>query len=267
MGIVEVLPGFSGGTMALITGIYSQLVKSLQQIGFEMWRRFDRSELAEAVRFLVPLGVGMVVGISISILTVLEFVDTHPVIFWGMIFGMLIGVLIQLTRELTSQAAFVFVPLGLLIGIPLAFSFSTPNEELWVYFVGGFGAFIAWMLPGISGSMVLVLLGIWLHFLNAIKSVEIDKLVLFAAGACLALSVMPRLVSVLLERYKPQTMSFFWGLVASCLLQAWPWRASWGEPTFPMALEEEPQIWVVGLTILGGIALVLLIPRVIKRVT
>ena len=265
MGIVEVLPGISGGTIALLTQIYDRLVNSLSQ--FATFRAIDteRTSWIESFKFLLQLGVWMACGFIASMFTILELVSRTPQLFWGAILGIVVGVVIQLTRSVNKQDLIRFVPLGLLIGIPIvAFPASSLEPPLWMFVVGGIGAFSAWILPGISGSMMLLLMGIWVPTLEAVRHVEVTKLALLAGGMALALAIVPRVLANGVRRYRQQMLAFFIGLVASTLYRAWPWRSDAGFPDLP-SFGADAQLFAVIACIVAGCVSVLLLMRLVER--
>lgn len=265
MGIVEVLPGISGGTIALLTQIYDKLVHALSQIAKFRAIDTDRETWLESLKFLFQLGIWMVCGFIASMLTILEFVSRSPQLFWGVILGVIVGAVIQLARSVNIQDSIRFIPLGLLIGIPIvAFPATELEPPLWIFAIGGIGAFSAWILPGISGSMILLLMGIWMPLLEAVRNIEVTKLALFAGGMALAFAVVPRLLAMGIRRYRPQILAFFIGLVASTSYRAWPWRAESGLPELPISGFDLQHLAVVACMVIGC-GCVLLLMRLVGR--
>ena len=265
MGIVEVLPGISGGTVALLTQIYEKLVNALSQIAAFRKTDADLGSWISSLRFLLQLGFWMVCGFIASLFTILEFVNREPQLFWGAIFGVVIGAVIQLARSVQSKQLIRFVPLGLLVGIPIvALPASLLEPPLWMFAVGGIGAFSAWILPGISGSMMLLLMGIWVPTLEAVRHIELTKLALFAGGMALAFAVVPRILASGVRRYRQPMLAFFVGLVASTLYRAWPWRSDTGFPELP-TLDVEAQLLAVVVCMVVGCASVLVLMNLVER--
>ena len=152
-----------------------------------------------------------------------------------------------------------FVPIGLLVGLPIVV--IQPNSlepPLWLYFVGGASAFSAWLLPGISGSMVLLMLGLWLPTLEAIGNFDLTKLALLLAGVVVAFAVVPRLLKTAIKRYREAMQGVFVGLVVSTLYRVWPWRADSGTPDLAGIGNDLSQSIVVGICVVVGIACVLI---------
>ncbi len=265
MGIVEVLPGISGGTIALLTQVYDRLVNALSQIAKFRTIDVERESWTASLRFLVQLGIWMALGFIVSMFTILELVNRVPQLFWGAILGIVVGVVVQLTRAVNNQDLIRFVPLGLLIGVPIvAFPATSIEPPLWMFAVGGICAFSAWILPGISGSMMMLLMGIWVPTLEAVRHIELTKLALFAGGMALAFAVVPRILARGIHRYHQQMLAFFIGLVASTLYRAWPWRTNDGLPELPVVGADGQLIGVVGCMV-AGFAGVLFLMRLVER--
>lgn len=265
MGVVEVLPGISGGTFALLTRIYDKLVDALSQIANFRAIEAERESWFTSLKFLAQLGVWMVCGFTVSMLLILELVDRNPQLFWATILGIVIGAVIQLARTVNHLALFRFVPLGLLVGIPIvALPAASLEPPLWLFAIGGIGAFSAWILPGISGSMMLLLMGIWVPMLEAVRHVEVTKLALFASGMALAFAIVPRILASGFRRHRQPMLAFFVGLVASTTYRAWPWRSDAGIPELPR-FEMDAQLVAALTCIVLGCASVLILLRLVER--
>ena len=260
MGIAEVIPGISGGSIAYVTGIYDQLIDALgafvprsmaQLRSGHYWNQIKTS-----AAFLAPLGLGMAAGFGIGLVTVLQVYDAHPHLLWGLIFGLLVGVVFKLARDTSLAFVFSFGLLGLFLGFVVSWLPSlgdTPN--VWWFALGGLLAFSAWILPGISGSMMLLLLALWFPMLKAIEQFELVKILVFSVGLCIGLILMPRLVGFLLQRYRRHLIAFFCGLVTSAVLRAWPWKSLDQNLLWPSQYEGEPQVLlVVTLMVIGFLA-------------
>ena len=260
IGLAEVIPGISGGSIAFITGIYDRLIESLASVLPNSWEDLRsggyRIRAQKAFVFLIVLAIGMILGFACGLMSVLRLYDNQPLLFWGLVFGLLAGVCVRLVTETDIKSLLLFGLLGLILGVFLSWvpSFGD-GSNLALYLVGGFLAFSAWILPGVSGSMVLLLLGLWLPMLHAIEGFEPGKILTFAAGLTVGLIVMPRIVVFLLRQYRTQLVALFCGLVASTTLRAWPWKNSGDTWVLPTQYEGDAQfVWVICMMVAGFLA-------------
>ena len=256
MGVVEVLPGISAGTIALLTGIYERLVRELSNLTKLRREENWRKSLSASLIFFVPLALGMFIGFSIALFSVVEFVRWQPQLFWGVISGLLLGTLFVIGREINWRFLAQGVPLGIAMGLLVSFlPLSDGEPPLWLYVVGGLGGFCAWLLPGISGSMVLLLLGLWVPMLEAIRSVELTKIALFFAGLILAFAILPRWITKVLEWHKERVLAFFVGMIGSSMYRAWPWQFEDGSLRLPTLTGGDFQVIGVIFCALLGVCL------------
>ncbi len=229
MGVAELVPGVSGGTIALITGIYDRfiaalaglspmLLKHLKDDGLiAVWHRYD-------LGFLAVLAVGMAIAIvSLSGLLHVALVE-QPMLVWGFFFGLIAASVLLLGRDLQSRDWFYAV-VGVLFGFGLVQLPSLGGtDSLSVLFVGGMLAISAWMLPSISGSFVLVLLGLYDRVIAALATFNIAEIVVFAGGCLAGLMLSARAVRWLLERFSGRLMALLVGLMLGTLPRLWPWQ-------------------------------------------
>lgn len=242
MGLVEVLPGISGGTIALLTGIYDRLVTALSDL--TMWtknlfkkRDFDLVELSRSLFVIAPLAVGMIVGFGVSVLSVSHVLETRPMLVWGTVFGLVAGAVIFTGLSSTVRILVMFAPAG--FAFALLFNLLPGREadaSLIVVFVGAVLAFGAWILPGISGSFVLLVLGVWTTMVQAFASVDLLVILVFLAGLKTGFLVFSHPIRVLLDKYRDALMAVFCGLLAGSLWRIWPWNSSQVEPSSVLAV-------------------------------
>ena len=243
MGLVEVLPGISGGTVALLTGIYDRLVTTLSDMS--IWaknllqkRDFDLVKLAQSLAVILPLALGMVVGFGISVVTVSTVLDSHPMLVWGVVFGLVAGAVIFTGVSSKVRALAMFAPVGLAFALLLNLLPGREAEApLIVVFAGAVLAFGAWILPGISGSFVLLVLGVWTTMVHAFASVDVLVILVFLAGLKTGWLVFSHPIRVLLDKYRDALMAVFSGLLAGSLWRIWPWNST--------QAEESPALLVV----------------------
>ncbi len=232
MGAADIVPGVSGGTMAFITGIYETLLGSISSVDLEFARRLLRLDIRGAYdhvngTFLLCL----LAGIATSVLTLARLIgwvlEHHPVPLWAFFFGLILAsalVLLKQVRSWTPQRV-----AALLAGGVFATAVAlTPVVNLHIgapgIFIAGFVAICAMILPGISGSFILVLLGMYGTVLTALKGLDIVFIAIFAAGAGCGLLFFSRILHWLLARFHEATMALLTGFLFGSLLVVWPWK-------------------------------------------
>lgn len=232
MGAADVIPGVSGGTIAFITGIYETLIASLKSINRKALGkllRFDLRSFWKSVNggFLLSL----LLGILISILTLSRFIlfllEHHTLLLLSFFFGLIIASAVVIVRR-TSSHTFAGWVAGV-SGAAAAFLItslspvSTP-DSWWFIFLSGAIAICAMILPGISGSFILLLLGKYSFILGAIRDIDFALIAIFGAGCLAGLLGFVRILSQLLQRYHDQTMLFLAGVMIGSLGKIWPWK-------------------------------------------
>jgi putative membrane protein len=285
MGAADIVPGVSGGTMAFITGIYDELVDSIRAVDLNFLRRVLRLDIAGAWQhvngnFLLALLAGIFTSIFTLARLISWLLENHPVPLWAFFFGLILASALVLLRQIQG-----WTPgraLCLLAGVAFAGAIAlSPAVGLDVglagVFLSGFLAICAMILPGISGSFILVLLGMYGVVLAAVKSLDIMFLLVFAVGAGCGLLCFSRLLHFLLHRFHQGTMALLTGFLFGSLAVVWPWKKvlDWVEgsdghlkpaqqlpvsPTeFLVSTGQDPQVWLCVALMVAGFTVVWLI--------
>jgi len=232
MGAANVIPGVSGGTMALILGIYEELINAIRSINLKFLRLITNFNIKEAItcvswQFLVPVVLGVLLA-TFSLAEVLGWLlDSYPVIVWSFFFGLILSSVITVSRVIKQWRIPTIVAIAVgtiaayfLFGvIPVA----TPNAP-WFIFASGFIAICAMILPGISGAYILVLLGKYHYILEALNNKDFFTLFIIASGALVGLISFAQVLGWLLKRYHDLTMAILIGLMLGSLRKIWPWK-------------------------------------------
>ena len=268
MGIAEVVPGVSGGTIAFITGIYERLVNALAAISASSPRVLFRDGFGAFQRthdlpFLAALALGMVVGLVVFARVLGFFLDTHGPVVWGFIFGLIAASLPRVAVRTTWRFLATFGIAGVIVAILVATLSPTSSDPSYPRFLlGGALAASAWILPGISGSLVLLLLGLWQPLLTALNTAQLDILSVAAAGMAIGVLSFARLLARLLERFSAAVFALLAGLMAGSLVRLWPWRVDDAmvlPATYRADTGDDPMIaWVAVAACLGIAAITLL---------
>lgn len=232
MGVADVVPGVSGGTMAFILGVYEELLDAVHAVNVRFLRslvtfRFGRALSGFPWRFLVAL----VTGIMVAIFSLAQFfawaLDHHPVHVWAFFFGLVLASIITVRGKVSAWTA--TEALALLLAAAAAFVLvgAVPVETTsaaWFVFLSGAIAICAMILPGISGSFILVILGKYQYMLTAVVERNFLPIIIFGCGGILGLVFFARVLRWLLRRYHDVTVAALIGLMAGSLRKIWPWR-------------------------------------------
>jgi len=232
MGVAELIPGVSGGTIAFITGIYVELVKSIRALRAGLAVDVLRGRLARAwnegnMSFLAVLGAGMVTSVFAFASVVAWLLANREIHVWAFFFGLILASAFYVGRFVkpwnVSRAIVGVAGFGL--GALLANIQPLPAPEHWVStFLAGAVAICAWILPGISGSFILLLLGQYQQLVRALSELDPVFLGALGAGCLIGLLAFARVLTWLLRRWYPATLAFLTGLMVGSLQKLWPWR-------------------------------------------
>lgn len=232
MGGADVVPGVSGGTIALITGIYGRLLAAIASVDKEALSLLIKFRIKELfakldMAFLLP----MLLGIATSILTLAKAIsyllENHPITVWSFFFGLIVAstlVVSRTVRKWRLQELF-FLLLGLCIAFAItSLSPASTPEALWFIFLSGFIAISAMILPGISGSFILVLLGKYEYVLNALTEFKFIVILTFIFGCLAGILSISRGISWMLRHFYTQTIALLAGFMLGSLNKVWPWK-------------------------------------------
>ena len=292
MGIAEVIPGVSGGTIAFITGIYEQLLHSIKSIlGPAVIAGFREGGLKEAWRriggeFLLTLMIGMAAGVIAGVFGITHLLHHYPQLLWAFFFGLIIASAAYVARKVGKWGAKEVASLLVAAIAAFYYTIASPTqgiEALWFVFICGAIAISALMLPGVSGSFILVLLGMYQVILPAVKLAlttfdgkSLMILGAFSLGCLLGLATFSRILTWTFKHYHNPTMAALTGFMIGSLNKIWPWRVaiSWrtdskGEEVplleksvLPAQYDGDPMlVWCVLLAIVGFL-LVFVLERV-----
>ena len=233
MGASDVVPGVSGGTMAFILGIYQELIDSIRAVGSRDFIQavfsFNISKIFEVLNWKFLLAVAAGIGIAIlSLAGILEYLlENRPVYLWSFFFGLVIASIITVQKQVNGWVAGPIVALILgaigayiLVGRVPA---ETPNTW-WFLILSGMIAICAMILPGISGSFILVLMGKYQTILGAVNDRDIVTLALVAVGAVIGLVTFAQVLGYLFKNYHDVTVAALIGLMIGSLRKIWPWK-------------------------------------------
>ncbi len=234
MGTADVVPGVSGGTVAYILGIYPKLLNAIKSFDLNWLRMLIRMELRAAFlhphfSFLIPLAL----GIAAALLTFTRLIPipllltSHPELVYGLFFGLILGSIVTLHRQvqLRGVVEYATAGVGIVIGwlVMTAVPQATPDTAPYV-FVSGALAITAMILPGLSGSFILLILGKYASVFDAIGRLDFSVLLPFGFGVICGLIVFSRVLAWLLERWRNRAMLFINGVLIASLWIIWPFQ-------------------------------------------
>jgi putative membrane protein len=267
MGSADVIPGVSGGTIALITGIYEDLIGALRSIDVKVIQKLLALDIKGAVA-------------KVHVRFLLHY---YPVPTWSLFFGLIAASTVMVGKHVShwfGKAGISFVT-GIVTATVIVhlIPMHTP-EDLWFIFFCGIVAICAMILPGISGAFILLILGKYEYVTAALKNPFLPQnlviILVFCIGCGIGLLGFSRVLNYLLQKFHNLTMAFLTGLIAGSLQKIWPWKeivetqvirgkthVIWGGPSMPPAIDQEFFI-ATGLVVLGFIA-VLVIERLSRE--
>ncbi len=232
MGAADTVPGVSGGTVAFITGIYEELIASINKIDVEALRLLTKFNIAEFWKkingsFLLTLLSGIFVSLLSLARLMTYLLDKYPILIWSFFFGLILVSSPLILRNITkwSIASVVTFIAGIIIAyfITIVSPAETPSGYPFIFFCGAI-AICAMILPGISGAFILLLLGKYEFMINALIGFNIPVIVVFMLGCVLGLLGFSRFLNWILTHYRFPTLALLAGFMIGSLNKVWPWK-------------------------------------------
>lgn len=232
MGSADIVPGVSGGTIAFIFGVYEELIFSIKKLTGESLKLFLKLKIKEGFAsipfgFLIPLGVGLLTAV-VTLSSFLEYMlHNEPTLIWSFFFGLVAAsILIIKNRVVTWDThdivAFVLATVGafLLVGLTPSQTPATPI----LFLISGAIAIVAMIMPGVSGSFLLLMMGKYEQILSAVNNRDIFIIGLVGIGAVLGLAIFSRFLSWLFEKHHDIAVATLTGFMLGSLRKIWPWK-------------------------------------------
>ncbi len=246
MGAADVVPGVSGGTIALVAGIYKELIDTISSINISLLKTVKENGIVAVFnavngKFLLAL----VSGIGISVLSLAKvfnyLLNSHPILVWAFFFGLIVASVGLIGQRVTKWSLDNILALVIGASISFAVTIVSPSQgpdTMWYLFISGILAFIAMILPGISGSFILLLLGAYhlilgkvSNLLDALKAMDLTvilthgiELGVFALGGIVGLLSFSRILKWMFEKYEARTLALLTGFLIGSLNKVWPWK-------------------------------------------
>lgn len=246
MGAADIVPGVSGGTIALIAGFYEELLETIDGLDFKFFKKWRENGFLVTwkeynLSFLLALGLGIATSILLLAKVIGTLIDSHPILVWSFFFGLVLASILYLIKQLEKWNAAVII--SIVVASILAFAISSLNplteiDSVWFLFVAGFIAIIAMILPGISGAFILILLGAYQPVLGLLNQLNqgisqgdstlllqsIGKISIFLLGAAIGLKSFSRALTWMFHHHKNITLAILTGFMIGALNKIWPWK-------------------------------------------
>ena len=295
MGAADIVPGVSGGTMALITGIYKELISSIDQISLKQIGLLQKEGFTAFWKgvngsFLLPLFLGIASGIIFLSGAITYLLDQHPILLWSFFFGLILASIYVLIKQFSLKTfthySLLFLGFIIAFGITQLKPAGASNNLLYLFF-SSMIAIIAMILPGISGAFIFILLGVYKEVLATVKgaiTVLLDfnwisfkavytRVVVIGLGIVIGLKLFSRLLTWLFNHKKEATLSVLIGFMIGALPKIWPWKQSKiieNQTIYtnvnPLDFDGDPQLGIaISLVSLGAATLILLERYALKK--
>lgn len=269
MGAADVVPGVSGGTIAFIVGIYEELLDSIKSINISSLKLLFTGKIvafwkAINANFLIALVAGIAISIFSLAKVITYLLNTHPILVWAFFFGLVLASTWIVSKDIKKwnwKTILCFIVGGLVaFYITVATPAETPNS-LWFIFLCGAIAICAMILPGISGSFILVLLGKYSYIMESVENLNLIVIIVFMIGAIIGITSFSRVLSYTLRNFYDVTIAILAGFMLGSLNKVWPWkevvetytdRHGITKPLTEINILSDTLLWeAIGLAVLG----------------
>ena len=232
MGAADIVPGVSGGTIALITGIYEELISSIKNINPRLIKTLFKKGVKEFWielngTFFIILLSGIATSIILLVQIIVFLLDSHEFKIWGFFFGLIIASAYIILKDIQTldinKVCIVILGIAIAASVVLSDTTTLPNTDIYIFFTGSI-AITAMILPGISGSFILLLLSKYEFIINAIKDFDIRIILVFGLGCIFGLLIFSRFLHFLFQNYKDNLLALLSGFLIGSLLKVWPFR-------------------------------------------
>lgn len=232
MGAADAVPGISGGTIAFISGLYEELVTTISNIKPSLFKTLFKEGIASFWKeangnFILALLAGIIVSYITFMKLAKYLLENHPILIWSFFFGLIVASIYVVGKQITKWNFGTII--ALVIGAAIAFYISTlpvmaSNDSAYFLFFAGVLAICAMILPGISGSFILIILGAYKSLSDAIHDFDIKKLLIFTIGCIVGLLSFSHILKWLFKNYHNVTLALLTGFIFGSLNTVWPWK-------------------------------------------
>lgn len=285
MGAADIVPGVSGGTIAFITGIYEELITSLNNINFRAIMILRKEGLKSFWNHINGnFFIFLLAGIAISLVSLVRIVtyllENEPVLIWSFFFGLIIASIVLIGKRVNywRLTTIVSILVGTVVALWISSIQTIANVDAnWYIFLSGAIAICAMILPGISGSFILLLMGSYHMILNGLKNLDLLVIGLFGSGCVMGLISFSRLLKYLFNKFHDQTVALLTGFMIGSLYKVWPWKIRVGDApinihsdgkedwmtanVMPGNIDGDPQLGLAIFCAILGLGLIVILHR------
>jgi putative membrane protein len=232
MGSADIVPGVSGGTIAFIFGVYEELIDSIKTVSGEVLKLFFKGKFKEGwskipFHFLIPLGLGLVTAVLTLTELLSHLLDTQPVKIWSFFFGLVLASVFLVSKRIVSwdlkDVGFMLLFTAIAYNIVGSVPLETPENPI-AFMLAGAVAICAMILPGVSGSFLLIIMGKYEQVLTAITTKDFMTIGFIGIGAVLGLALFSRVLSWLFKKHHDVVVAALTGFMIGSLRKIWPWK-------------------------------------------
>ena len=235
MGIADAIPGISGGTIALLLGIYEELIGSISNFNINLFQNLKKKGIKYCWNkingnFLLSLISGVLLSLVSFVKIFSILIQEYPLFIWSFFLGLILATLFVINRNIKKWDIVNFILIFIFAFLTILLSIIKPSISesinLFYIFICGIIASSAMILPGISGSLILVILGVYTLIINALNNLEYNIILVFLIGCLIGIINFSKIIKWLFHNYRDYTFSIMLGLVIGSIYTVWPWRKS-----------------------------------------
>ena len=235
MGVADAIPGVSGGTIALLLGIYEELIGSISNFNINLFQNLKKKGIKYCWNkingnFLLSLISGVLLSLVSFVKIFSILIQDYPLFIWSFFLGLILATLFVINRNIKKWDIANFILIFIFAFLTILLSIINPsmseNINLFYIFICGIIASSAMILPGISGSLILVILGVYTLIINALNNLEYNIILVFLIGCIIGIINFSKIIKWLFHNYRDYTFSIMLGLVIGSIYTVWPWRKS-----------------------------------------
>ena len=235
MGIADAIPGVSGGTIALLLGIYEELISSISNIKINLFHDLKKNGIKYCWdkingNFLFSLSFGVLISLVSFVKIFSLLIQKYPLLIWSFFLGLILATLFVIYRNIKIWNIINFILIFIFACLTALLTITSPNTNeninLFYILICGIIASSAMILPGISGSLILVILGVYSLIISALDNLEYNIILVFLIGCIIGIINFSKIIKWLFDKYRDYTFSIMLGLVIGSVYKVWPWTKS-----------------------------------------